>query len=616
MKKALIILVILSGVVLIGCATAVTVSPGEDVVEISPSEKQIEAKVVGEIEVPPEPESETLPQEAPSEPEPEALPQLKDGSAFGVVLDENGPVAGAIVRVHLTGVSTISGEDGTFRLPEVTYTEALTVTAWAEDHYVGGTVGVDLTQPFEIELKPHYQTDNLDYDWFTFNDTNTSESCQPCHTSYDEWKADAHSQSAVNPRFVSIYLGTDVHGSASPAEYDASGRLIPPDSSGEYYGPGYKLDYPDRAGNCASCHNPVASKLEPSNTCGWSGCHTEWTASNAEVVPTGITPVGLDGIAAEGVACDFCHKIGEVILNPDTQLPYSTRPGISSMKLYRPEGDDQLFFGTLDDVMRRVTYLPLLEESVYCASCHYGVFGGVAGAHDVVGGVEVYNSYGEWLESPWSDPETGATCQDCHMPRAEQDYFVFPEQGGYHRDYKAVSNHLMRGVNDLDLMGNSVTMETDAEIVNGELIVAVDVTNDKTGHHVPTGVPYRHMILLVTATDSQDRAVPLKAGPVLPDWIGDYEGWPGTYFAKILRDNRTGETLTAAYWRDISLVEDTRIAAFETAENQFVFRADTGGPYKIHVQLLYRRAYQQLMEWKGWEDPDIVMEEAVIEVNQ
>jgi hypothetical protein len=603
MRKALSFFVMLIGVLLIGCATATVLSSDDHTAEADQTEEAVVETVAEETT-------------APSESEPVKLPQSKTGSAFGIVLDENGPVADAIVRVHLTGISTRSQEDGSFTLPEVTYTDALTVTAWAENYLIGGTVATDLDQPVEIVLKPHYTIDNRLYDWFYFNETKTSESCKPCHTAYEEWKADAHSQSAVNPRFVSIYLGTDIHGNASPTEYDASGRLISPDTSDEYYGPGYKLDYPDRSGNCASCHNPVASKLEPSNTCGWSGCHTEWTASHADVVPTGITPVGLEGIAAEGVACDFCHKIGEVILDPETQLPYSARPGISSMRLYRPEGDDQLFFGTLDDVMRRVTYLPLLEESAYCAPCHYGVFGGVAGAHDVVGGVEVYNSYGEWLDSPWSDPETGATCQDCHMPRAENDYFVFPEMGGYHRDYKPISNHLMRGVSDLDLMENSVTMKTTAEIIDGELVVSVGITNDKTGHHVPTGVPYRHMILLVTVTNAQDRAIPLVAGPTLPDWIGDYEGKPGAYFAKILRDEWTGENPTPAYWRDISLVEDTRIAAFETAENQFVFQADSDGPYKVHVQLLYRRAYRQLMEWKGWVDADIVMEAYFTEIDE
>jgi hypothetical protein len=174
----------------------------------------------------------------------------------------------------------------------------------------------------------------------------------------------------------------------------------------------------------------------------------------------------------------------------------------------------------------------------------------------------------------------------------------------------------MPGVNDLDLMGNAVTMETTAEIVDDGLLVDVAITNDRTGHHVPTGSPYRHMILLITVEDSQGMVTPLKAGPVLPNWIGDYEGLPGTFFAKILQDDWTGDTPTASYWRDISLVEDTRIPAFETAENQFVFHTEGDGPYKIHVQLLYRRAYQQLMEWKSWDDPDIVMEESVIEINE
>jgi hypothetical protein len=271
--------------------------------------------------------------------------------------------------------------------------------------------------------------------------------------------------------------------------------------------------------------------------------------------------------------------------------------------------------GTFDDVPGHDTYLPLIEQSEYCAPCHYGVFGGVSGSHNVGGGVTVYNSYGEWLESPWSDPETGMTCQQCHMPPVDYEYYVYPDKGGLRRDPERIHNHLMPGVNDMDLMENAVTMETSAELVNGEMVVDVSVTNDKTGHHVPTGSPYRHMILLVSVEDAQGSVKTLKSGPKLPEWIGDLSGNPGFYFAKILKDEYSGEYPTASYWRSISLVEDTRIAAFETAKNQFVFQAENEGPYKVHVQLLYRRAYQELMDQKGWIDPDILMEEAILEVN-
>ncbi len=105
-------------------------------------------------------------------------------------------------------------------------------------------------------------------------------------------------------------------------------------------------------------------------------------------------------VGLEGITCDFCHKVGDVELDPETKLPWSARPGISSYRIYRPDEGHDLFMGTFDDVPGHDTYLPLLEQSEYCAPCHYGVFGGVTGSHTVGKGVTVYNSYGEWLESP------------------------------------------------------------------------------------------------------------------------------------------------------------------------------------------------------------------------
>ena len=55
-------------------------------------------------------------------------------------------------------------------------------------------------------------------------------------------------------------------------------------------------------------------------------------------------------------------------------------PGVLSMDIRRPFPEDedryQLFFGTFDDdnVPEEDTYLPLLEESQFCAPCHFGVF--------------------------------------------------------------------------------------------------------------------------------------------------------------------------------------------------------------------------------------------------
>jgi hypothetical protein len=562
----------------------------------------------------------STPTPEPAVPPPTALPVLPPGVISGVVRDAEGSVAGATVRLQLTEYSTTTAADGTFVLSDLTMTEPVSVTAWADGYYVGWADGTPGWVPVTITLKPYYTTDNRDYEWFSFDGIIGSASCAPCHASYQEWAADAHGQAAVNPRFLTMYKGTDVHGNKSPLTLYTGGAARESALDQPYYGPGYKLDFPDRTGNCAACHTPLASNMDPNNTCGWSGCHTELTGQRSSSVPDpialpedqyGVSPTNLTGNAADGVGCDFCHKIGDVFLDPHTGLPYPDRPGISSMRLYRPEEGQQLFFGTFDDVTRRVSYLPLQEESAFCAPCHYGVFGGVVGIGEVAGGVVIYNSFGEWLESPYSDPETGQTCQDCHMPVIDDETFAYPEQGGLRPRYP-IHSHLMPGAKDEDLLRNSVTMTTTAQVQGDVARVDVSIVNDKTGHHVPTGVPLRHMLLVVQAVDANGNPLPLLEGASLPQWTGDYAGQAGRYYAKILEDEWTGETPTGAYWRDIRLVEDTRLAAFATEVSQYAFAAPTEGTITVKARLIFRRAFQELMEQKGWDDPDILMEEETI----
>jgi len=534
---------------------------------------------------------------------------LPEGVIRGVVQDAGGPVADATVRVQLTDYETASAEDGSFVLKDLPMTEPVIVTAWAEDYYIGHSEGMPGLVPITITVKPHYQTDNLDYEWFEFDGVQGSASCAPCHPSYEEWKADAHGQSAVNPRFISMYEGTDVHGNQSPmTRFGGDGQIVPPDPD-EYYGPGVKTDYPERDWNCAACHTPLADNRDPDDTCAWSGCHMGLTASRSDELEASVPATGMvDPNALDGIGCDFCHKIGDVIISSETGLPYPDRPGIMSMRLLRPEEGEQLFFGTFDDDIRRVTKLPLLEESEYCAPCHYGVFSGVVAPGEVAGGVVIYNSFGEWLNSPYSDPKTGETCQECHMPpTGENPYFVHPEKGGLIRDPHEITNHDMLGVTDVEFLQESVTMTTTAAVENGRVVANVDIYNDNTGHHVPTGAPQRHLILVVQAVDDQGNPLSLADGPILPEWTGNYAGQPGEAYAKVLRDEWSGEVPSAAYWRDVTLVSDNRIAAYETAETRYVFEAPTEGDVTVTAQLLFRRSFQELADLKGWDDPDITM---------
>jgi len=513
----------------------------------------------------------------------------------GVVVDEDGPMAGVTVRVQATNNTATTGEDGCFVLCGLTSTDEVTVTAWAEEYYVGWTTAVPGEEPITIMLKRYYTTDNPDYSWFSMEGAEGSKSCGQCMPlHYEEWLADAHSQSALNPRFLTMYSGTDVHGNQSSlTRYGHSrdyGRFpLSPDLSKPYYGPGYKLDFPDTAGNCRACHVPAAA-AKPGQA-------------------YAADPNELCGIESEGVFCEFCHKIGDVSLDPETGLPYPNMPGVLSMRLYRSEGEQVLFFGTFDDVTRRVSYLPLEEESAFCAPCHFGAF------WDTV----IYDSYGEWLRSPYSDPETGKTCQDCHMPVTEATYFALPEKGGFERPAGRIFSHRMPGAMDVKLLQEALTMTATARVEESNLIVQVDITNDNTGHHVPTDSPLRHLILLVEATDPEGNPLTQTNGTTVPEWggVGDpeqgyYAGLPGKAYAKVLEELWTEISPSGAYWNPTRIVSDNRIAAFETDTSTYAFALPNDVKAHVEVTLIFRRAFIELMDQKGWDVPDIVMAEQTL----
>jgi hypothetical protein len=525
----------------------------------------------------------------------------------GRVLAEGKPVSGAIVRVQATPNATISNGAGKFRLRlSNTDDNALQLTAWAKGFFCGGPVECRAGQRnIEFNLRAHAAVDHPNYQWKTYHvtpGTDSDEACSTCHSRGtsglmhplpgDEWLRDAHSQSAVNPRFLSMYRGCDLSGNQSPLTRHARdpdyGLIpLPVDGARPYYGPGYKLDFPEHAGNCATCHVPVAASKSPYDT----------------------DPTQVNDAAAEGVSCDLCHKIWDVRVEPDTGLPFPNRPGVLSMEFRRPPEGEQFFAGPYDDVTAGDdTYLPLQHESRLCAACHFGVF------WDTV----VYNSFGEWLSSPFSDPVKGQSCQDCHMPRSGSVYCALPEKGGLQRDSKTVFSHQMTGASDTHLLQNSVSMRVDTHSDGDKLVVRIAITNDQTGHHVPTGSPLRHLILSVKTRDSSGTPLRQVNGPKLPAWTDGksnrdgYAGQPGKTFAKILEEVWTGTSPTGAYWNPTRIVRDNRLAAGSTDVSRYTFAKGAGHRVKLDVQLFFRRAFKPLMEQKGWTDDDVLMERTTL----
>ena len=250
-------------------------------------------------------------------------PEETSGQIAGKVYNEWGPAENVRMRIQTTDRRTHTAEDGSFLFEAVDRSEALTITAWSKGFYFGwvslpATTDLEAQAVVSITLRPHHRGDNFEYIW------QESADCGECHTAYVEWQADAHSLTAVNPYFISMYRGTDIHGNQSPPSGHSDGFETLPVFDETYFGPGFKLDFPHQAGNCASCHVPQAASLATTDDCSWAGCHSELTAARSDEIAGGVDPIGLSGVAAEGISCDFCHKIGKVFLDEETGF---TRPG-------------------------------------------------------------------------------------------------------------------------------------------------------------------------------------------------------------------------------------------------------------------------------------------------
>ena len=419
--------------------------------------------------------------------------------------------------------------------------------------------------------------------------------CADCHGAVisGQFESGAHAKGTRNVIFQTAYSGTDSSGNKSPlTSYGFSrdyGRFpLRPDNSQPWYGPGFKLDFPDQAGNCANCHMPGEAANAPDHT-------------DILRIPAG---------AIQGTHCDFCHKMASVTVDNVTGLPPENMTGVLSIQLRRPDSKDQVFFGPLDDVdVGPDTYLPLQNESLACAPCHNASFWGTP----------VYQSYSEWLNSPY--PGEGKTCQTCHMKADGHTNNFAPGRGGLVRDPQQVFAHDFPGAADVNLLQDTVKLKLIAERRDGKIVVQVSVTNENAGHHIPTDHPMRNIILVIDAKDPAGKRLTYGGIQTVPEWggvgasPGDYAGLPGKGYAKILEELWTETSPTIAYWRQTKIKEDTRIPARETDVTRYEFETTSDGEVTIEAKLIFRRAFKQLAETKGWDCDDILMASETARVN-
>jgi hypothetical protein len=478
-------------------------------------------------------------------------------SLSGRVVDTHGHgLPDARVRIKGRSSLVMTDGDGRFRLPLEAGLDEIseaTVTA-AKPGYLIGSAPAG-SQPVVIELKLLPDEDCTDYRWVDPRpDPAAEHNCGNCHEAiYAEWRGGAHARSATGRKFMNLYAGTDWHGRPgrgwSLLDEHASGATV-----------------------CTACHAPTIDFGDPA--------YDDLRLAR--------------GTAAQGVHCDYCHKLHDV---RDDKLGLTH--GRFAQRLLRPR-TGQLFFGPLDDVDRgEDAYSPLQRDSRLCAACHEGI----------VFGVHVYSTYSEWLASPAR--AAGKQCQDCHMAPTGRMTNVAPGAGGIERDPLTLSGHDFLPGGKEAMLRRSVKVEFAVSKLADGWRVEVEVVARNVGHRVPTGFIDRHLLLVVDPQDDRGAAMPAISGPVLPAASGSFTGRRGRMFAKLLADLDGQGPIP--FWRPAADPIDTRLVPEQPVRSQFVVPATAR---RVRVRLIYRPFWESVARDKAWPADEIVVYDETREIRE
>lgn len=488
---------------------------------------------------------------------------------------EGAPVAGASVLLPGQGEIGTSDADGHFPFDPHMPPGSEPLRAWAPGFYTGSTEPGKPIPQLTLQRLP--AADRPDYAWQPAHppsqgQTGADKPCANCHAGpelplYRQWASGPHARAAKNPFFLALYNG------------HSSDLALQP-------GIGYRADFPNAPGHCATCHVPLLAVDQ---------AH-------------GVDPNRAGGVALEGIACDFCHKTEAIVPDPTT-----ARTGVLALRLRRPPPGGKLSFGPLKDAVPEAdAYSPIFADSRFCASCH---------SHRSWN-QEIYGEFAEWSASPAA--ARGEQCQHCHMRAAAAPGFLAPvKEGGIRRPSREIHDHRMAGRDDLDLLRSAVALEVDATQTGPLLRVKVRLRHRVDGHYLPTGSPFRHLLLLVEAIDTVGNRLRQRNGERIPAWggqgpeqAGNYAGLAGKAYAKIFFSptnygdgrpgNRRPPLYPAPWWRPVMLESDNRLPP--GGEDTSVYTFEGGGrDVQVRVRLIHRRAFRNWFGPKRGVDDDILL---------
>ena len=308
----------------------------------------------------------------------------------------------------------------------------------------------------------------------------SSGQCGQCHEQlYNDWKRSLHADSTGNAVFKAAYM---------QVYFELGERARPA---------------------CLSCHAPIAYfNNDPKLT---------------------------QAISREGVSCDFCHSIAEVL------------PGTPEGPQFRFEFDGvkQGPLKNSKSPKHQTRFNELYRQSLFCKGCHE-----LKGAS----GVPMIATWSEWKESPY--PDKGITCQKCHMEQIPGKTVAASVQKNKRHQ---ISNHDIAAGHSLTKRRQALEIKiTGIETHKNRIQVQVDLTNTGAGHKMPTGLPVKKIILEVKVEDANSGHGQSQQ-KVYQKIMADAQGRAVTHLVDLMQGKAT------------TVMSDNRISPLETRRESFTF---------------------------------------------
>lgn len=228
-----------------------------------------------------------------------------------------------------------------------------------------------------------------------------------------------------------------------------------------------------RAGNataCKSCHLALANQHSS-----LAAGYLDGDLSRPDNRPN---PAWDATLMSEGVTCATCHvREGKVLgTHASADAPH---PVVVSEELGQPE---------------------------LCATCHQLTWPGADRAF--------YDTYGEWKASPYA--EAGVRCQDCHMPPraglATATRFAASPSHAFSADERRALSVLLTPAKPDVQRGAPWSFH-------------LRVQNTGAGHHVPTGSPFRKVVVEVALLDAAGKPLAAPLQHLLARTVEDVAPW-------------------------------------------------------------------------------------------